>query len=113
MAGADRGRCRALDGDAALADRVEGAVGERVALRLVDVDPGVLEVPVELDPGGLEHTPRGLRELGAGAVARDEGDSMSQNCPFVSVLCVAPRAGARSRSGLLAAELRLAPRREP
>ena len=77
VAGADRGGGRALDRDAALADRVEGAVGERVALRLVDVDPGVLEVPVELDAGGLEHSLRGLRELGPGAVARDEGDSVS------------------------------------
>ena len=79
---AHRGGRRALDGDPALADRVERAVGERVALRLVDVDAGVLEVPVELDSGGLEHAPRGLRELGPGAVARDEGDSMRQNGPF-------------------------------
>ena len=83
---ADRRGGRALDGDAALADRVERAVGQRVALRLVDVDAGVLEVPVELDAGGLEHAPGRLRELGPGAVARDEGDSVCQGSSFRSIL---------------------------
>ena len=79
---ADRGGRGALDRDPALADRVERAVGERVALRLVYVHPGVLEVPLELDAGGLEHAPGCLRELGPRAVARDEGDSIRQNGPF-------------------------------
>ncbi len=39
VARADRRRGRALDRHAALADRIERAVGERVALGLVDVDP--------------------------------------------------------------------------
>ena len=82
VAGADRGGRGALDGDAALADRVERAVGQRVALLLVDVDARVLEVPVELDAGGLEHPLGGLGELGPGAVARDEGDAMCQVSPF-------------------------------
>jgi hypothetical protein len=77
VAGADRGGRGPLDGDAALADRVERAVGERVALRLVHVDPGVLEVPLELDSGGLEDALGGLRELRSRAVAGDESDSVS------------------------------------
>jgi hypothetical protein len=85
VARADRGGRRALDGDAALADRVEGAVGERVPLLLVDVDPGVLEVPVELDAGGLEDAPSGLGELGPGAVARDEGHAVWQVGPFLFI----------------------------
>ena len=75
---------RALDRDPALADRVEGPVGERVALLLVDVDAGVLEVPVELDAGGLEHAPGRLGELGPGAVARDEGHAVCQTVLSVS-----------------------------
>ena len=83
VARAHRRGGRPLDGDAALADRVEGAVGERVPLLLVDVDPGVLEVPVELDAGGLEHAPSRLGKLGPGAVARDEGHAVWQVDPFV------------------------------
>ena len=64
--------------------RIDSSVrsGSGIALRLVDVDARVLEVPVELDAGGLEHSPGGLGELGPGPVARDEGDSVGQGCPF-------------------------------
>ena len=98
---ADRRGGGALDGDAALADRVEGAVGERIALRLVDVDPGILEVPVELDPGGLEHSLGCLRELGPGAVSRDEGDSVSQNSPFVQSCAAGLLAAVLGRASVL------------
>ena len=47
---------------------VQGAIRQRIALGLVDVDSGVLEVPLELGPGGLEHSPGGIGDLGAGAV---------------------------------------------
>ena len=71
---AHRRRGRALDADAVALDRLQRAVGERVALLGVDVLAGGLLVPLELDPGGLQHAPGRLGELGAGAVAGDEGD---------------------------------------
>ena len=83
VAGADRGGRRALDGEAALADGIERAIREWVALLLVDIDARVLEVPVELDAGGLEYSLGRLRELWPGAVARDEGDAVCQDGPFV------------------------------
>src|SRR5215211_3165300 len=98
MPRADRRRGGSLYREAALADRVERALGQRIALPLVDVYPGFLEVPLELDPGGLEHAPGRLRELGAGAVARDERDSVCQGTPFGYLLdCSArgPRRAAR------------------
>src|SRR6185437_2998120 len=49
-----------LDGEAALLDRIEHAVGQRSALRLVYVGAGILEVPLELHARALEHTPGGL-----------------------------------------------------
>jgi len=36
----------------------------------------ILHVPVELDAGGLEDAPGGLRQLGAGSVAGDQYDSV-------------------------------------
>ena len=74
-AAADRRRDRPLERDARLADRVEDVVGQRVAVVLVHhVGAGVPDVPVELDAGRLEHAASRLGELGAGAVAGDEGD---------------------------------------
>ena len=77
-------RDRALDRGAALLDRLEHAVRERRALLLVHVGAGVLEVPLELDTGGLEHSLDGLRDLRPGAVAGDERHTMSHcgGCPF-------------------------------
>jgi hypothetical protein len=92
VARADRGGGRALDGDAPLADRGERSIRERVALLLVHVDARVLEVPVELDARGLEYSPGRLRELRPGAVARDEGDAVCQEGPFV----IDPRALGRA-----------------
>ena len=74
-AAADRRRDRALERDARLADRVEDVVRQRVAVVGVHhVGARVLDVPVELDAGRLEHAPSRLGELRAGAVAGDEGD---------------------------------------
>ena len=76
-ASADRRRDRALERDAALADRVEDVVGKRVAAVLFHhVAAGQLDVPVELDSGRLEHAAGRLGQLGTGAVAGDEGDSV-------------------------------------
>src|SRR3954462_213034 len=47
--------------------------GERVpAVGVHPVCPGLRDVPLERDAGGLEHPPRRLGELGAGAVTRDQ-----------------------------------------
>jgi hypothetical protein len=74
---ADRGRDRPLQRDPALANRVENVVGKRVAAVLLHhVAAGQLDVPGELDSGRLEHAARGLGQLGTGAVAGDEGDSV-------------------------------------
>ena len=48
--------------------------GKGVALLVVDVLAGGMLVPGELDAGRLEHAAGRLRQLGPGAVARDEGD---------------------------------------
>ena len=53
------------------------SLGQRVAVVLVHhVGARLLDVPVELDAGGLEHAARRLGELGAGAVAGDQGHAM-------------------------------------
>ena len=68
---------RALEGDACFADRLEHRTGKRIAVVLSHhVGTGVLDVPVELDAGRLEHPARRLGELWTGAVAGDEDHSM-------------------------------------
>ena len=58
-------------------DRVQHLVGQRVAAVLVHhVAACVLDVPVELDAGRLEHAARRLGQLRAGAVAGDQGHSV-------------------------------------
>jgi hypothetical protein len=79
---ADGSRDRTLDGDLVLLDRLEDAVGEGRALGLVDVSAGLLPVPLELDAGGFEHFRGRIRDLGAGAVPADEGDSVGHGFPF-------------------------------
>ena len=64
----------ALDAHPVALDRLQRAVRERRALLGVDVLPGRLLVPVELDAGGLQHAAGGLDELRAGAVAGDDRD---------------------------------------
>ena len=77
-AAADRGRDRALERDAARPDRVQDAFGQRIPTVLLhDVAARVLDVPVELDAGRLEDAARRLAQLRAGAVAGDQGDSVS------------------------------------
>jgi len=81
---ADRGCGGSLDADAVALDRVQGAVGERRALLGVDVLAGGLLVPVELHPGRLEHAPGRLDELGAGAVAGDEGHGVRHGAAMLA-----------------------------
>ena len=81
---AHRGCGGPLDADAVALDRVQRAVGERGALLGVDVLAGGLLVPVELDPGGLDHAPGRLDELGAGAVAGDEGHGVRHGAAMLA-----------------------------
>ena len=65
-AGADRGRDRPLERDAVALDRLERLVGKRRAGLLHHVDPGLADVPVELDARRLEDAarrPRSARGL--------------------------------------------------
>ena len=72
---ADRRGDRALDGDAGAADRFQRPLRARVAAELNHAGGArLLQVPVELDAGRLETPAGGLGQLGAGAVARDQGD---------------------------------------
>ncbi len=71
---ADRRRDRALEGHARVADGGQRLLRQRVAVvRLHDVCARLLHVPVELDAGRLEHAAGRLGQLGARAVAGDEG----------------------------------------
>src|SRR5207248_9149337 len=70
---ADRRRDRAFEGHAGLTDRLEHVGRERIASVLVhDVGAGLADVPVEVDPGRLEHAARRLGQLRADAVAWNE-----------------------------------------
>src|SRR3990172_3100776 len=75
-AAAARRRDRTLDGDLVPADRLQDFVGGDGAVLLGGADAGLPDVPVELDAGGLEDADCGFGDLGAGAVARYEGDAM-------------------------------------
>ena len=77
-AAADGSRDRPLERDPVLLDRLQNVIGKRVPAVLVHhVAARVLEVPIEVDAGRLEHAARRLGELGPGAVAGDEGDPVS------------------------------------
>ena len=76
-AGADRRRGRALDADPVRLIDSSVRSGNGLPSSLVDVLAGGLLVPLELDAGRLEHPAGGLGQLGPGAVAGDEGDSVS------------------------------------
>src|SRR4030095_6085976 len=77
-AAADRGRDRALERNAAGANRVQNLVGQRIPAELLHhVAARVLDVPIELDAGRLEDAACRLAQLRAGPVARDQGDSVS------------------------------------
>ncbi len=71
---ADRRRDRPLQRRAGPPDRLEHPVGERGSLAFHDGRPGVLDVPFELHPGGVEHELCRLRHLRPDAVPGDERD---------------------------------------
>ena len=65
------------------ADRLEHVLGQRVAAVLVHhVRAGLLHVPVELDAGRLEHAARRFGQLGADAVAGNEGHCVGHGAPL-------------------------------
>ena len=68
---------RPLDGDLVLADRVEDLFGEDGAVLLGGVEAGFAVVPVEVDACGLQDADRRIHDLGADAVAGDDGDAVS------------------------------------
>jgi hypothetical protein len=68
----------ALDGHLRAPDRVQHRVGERRAALGHHVRAGVLDLPVELHAGGLQHPSRRLGDLGSGPVAGDQGHMVGQ-----------------------------------
>ena len=76
-AAADRRRDRPFERRSVLPDRLEHVLRKRVAVVLGHhVGAGLLHVPVELDPRRLEDAAGRLGELGAGAVAGNQGHAM-------------------------------------
>ena len=75
-AGADRRRDRAFQRDLVRLDRRERLLRQRRAGLLHHVDARLAHVPVELDAGRLEHPAGRLGQLGAGAVARNQGHAV-------------------------------------
>src|SRR4029079_7159192 len=68
-AAADRSRDWPLERDAGAPHRVERRLGQRVAAELVHhVGAGLLDVPGELDAGGLDNTSSRLPQPGTGAL---------------------------------------------
>ena len=93
-AAADGGRDRPLQRGSVLPDRLEHVLRQRVAVVLLHhVGARVLDVPVELDPGRLEHAARRLGELGAGPVAGDQCHAMRHSAPDFTDASVACRCG--------------------
>ena len=75
-AGPDGGRDRALERDLVPPDRLEDALRERRPLGRDRGLAGLLDLPLELDPGRIEHAPCRLRQFRADPVAGDESDAM-------------------------------------
>ena len=67
-------RDRSLEGDLGAADRVEHGVGQRLAAERHRFGAGEVAVPVELRAGGFEDAHGRRGDLGADAVAREQGD---------------------------------------
>ena len=61
---------------------LEDAVGERLALALEDRRARLLEGPLDVGAGGVEHPAGRLGDLGADAVARDQRDEVRHARPY-------------------------------
>ena len=68
----DWSRDRALERDRVLADRLQDVIGQRGPELCNRGLARLLDVPIELDPGGLEHANRRLADLRTDAVPRDQ-----------------------------------------
>lgn len=69
---ADRCGDGALDGNFGLGDRIEDVLGQRRTELVHDAGAGLLDVPVDLDTGGLDHAAHGLRNLGTDTVTGNQ-----------------------------------------
>ena len=69
---ADRRGDGALDGNLGLGDRIEDVLGQRRAKLVHDTGTGLLDIPVNLDAGGLDHAAHGLRDLGTDTVTGNQ-----------------------------------------
>ena len=64
-------------------DRLEDVIGQRVSAVLFHhVRAGFLDVPLELDARGFEDAPRRFGQLGADAVAGNEGHGVGHGAPL-------------------------------
>src|SRR2546426_1801113 len=77
-AGAKLGRERTLERDAVATYRLEGILGERRAVLGHRGHADLMDVPLDLDPGGFDRPARSLDDLRARAVARNERDGVRQ-----------------------------------
>src|SRR5207237_5624714 len=75
---AELGRQRALEHDAIAPHRFERLLGERRALLCHRRNADLLDVPFDLDPSRFDGSPRGLDDLRARAVTREQRDAVSQ-----------------------------------
>ncbi len=75
-AGTDRCRDRPLQRDAVALDRLERRVGKGRPRLVHDVDPGLLEIPVEVHARRFENASRRLGQLGARPVPGDQRDAV-------------------------------------
>src|ERR1035437_7527275 len=76
---------RALDRHPVLADRLEHVVGHGLAELRDDVEAGILDIPLDVDTGRVDHAARRLADLVPDAVARDQRDGVARHCVSLRV----------------------------
>src|SRR6185436_2849292 len=92
-------RERALESDLVPPDRVERALGERIAELLERGQADVVNVPLDRHTGRFDRAAGGVDDLWTRAVSWDEGDAMSQSVlPFASGSFGIVRSGTRHRT---------------
>ena len=82
---ADRRRRRSLDADPGALQRRSVASGNGLPCLRYSSMPASWRSQLKVDAGGLEHAPGGLGQLGAGAVAGDEGHVVRHSARDASV----------------------------
>ena len=94
-AGADRGGDGPLDGDLVAPHRLQDGLGERRAVLLHDVEPGLPALPLDRHTGGFDDRDQGVGELGPGAVAGDQGHAVGHGAPSLAMNAPEPVASSR------------------